>query len=1117
MDQKLKRQILTLHEQIKIKSDPWFDNPCGWLTKPSYSKDTNWAAMLKDKLSSKVVFKLRWFVFDKQNQSLNYYKSDTSKSIHGSINLSFIFSIQVSLVEYAPEFALDLISRDQIYSIATESFDDLVRWGFVIAKHSNAWAPLTANSLSLEETEISSEIENNETVEVDTLKSSHLSKLNKVDFFDINSTSRWFRYNCLYQRPTALMMTVLEAGPPASFPDNELEFNLPIGSPWLTVTAFESYPDHTPGIAEKKGIYLNDYLVGVNQKDLLGCNVGEATVLLHNAEWPKTLHFMRDKRLKLMSNRLDCWAYVSLKKGPKLRRYVQLGCEDMRIKLADSERRTSAIGQPSGDNAFGSAADALNPSGCVCLPLSRIVALVPVQDLNLPQDQQYYVCCLSLSHISDAREQEEVATSDAQDEEADKVAAVQLHFPSQMLLAAWCGALFKLCSSLDAAYGEGESGSTISLIDYQDDVFSIPCGRIAIKSPYTDRFEPRRFSIKDGVLHWERLSDCSVVSPAAHLHGEVNFSVRLEGAIPIANTSCCYLSKVYVVETLPGCDEEYKYQIVLVAAERQTLLGLKDRETAAAWLAILRRIVERAPEDSRACVPVGVDEPRSLRKGTVGSRQDADAASQPSTSTPSTLATILQMSITHPSIRKNATSFNYTPIEGYLIRRSEFAAADATPASRFRMKLQNGLASRTWCVLADHVLSIFRQRPRDDGTDQPPIGQVDVFNLTGIRDHVSEGNSFELVDAWRTVTLTADSTRDRQRWLAALVSIAEAHCYSQRVAEAGRQERLETIMQSVLYFGPLRRLVQVTGQAQAVWLERFFVLKQDALYHYATREQAFALDGGEQLGELLLTGISHLETCSMAEGPSQGRGFLLHAYIRNGADEHFAAGMRALRFEAPAVATCVQWLAHLCRASKVMRLVVNPDAAYQPGYRSEYGDFSDEDFNRLIQQPYEALSPPVLETIKESEPSPPSSAASKRGMRQVLRRCSRALMQPLDNDGLEPLSPEGSEDSPSSTSTPLRRPSHELRRPSILERVQADLQRKRALGGGESRRRLMGPNSPIAPNSPMAANSPLGRSAAAESEESAESVAEPEPQKRYYSEKTIFENEISSGICDWDG
>jgi hypothetical protein len=126
----------------------WFRNPRGWLSKPDFKRSAQQRratidnSILKN-FSVKSLFTKgytrRWFVLNIETSILEYFESDNEgKSKHarlGMIDLSDVSGVDSpSNLHDAPPFSIDLLSQNQVYTLAADSAEIISNWTIVLTR-----------------------------------------------------------------------------------------------------------------------------------------------------------------------------------------------------------------------------------------------------------------------------------------------------------------------------------------------------------------------------------------------------------------------------------------------------------------------------------------------------------------------------------------------------------------------------------------------------------------------------------------------------------------------------------------------------------------------------------------------------------------------------------------------------------------------------------------------------------------------------------------------------------------------------------------------------------------------------------------------------------------------
>jgi hypothetical protein len=408
----------------------------------------------------------RWFVLDLDKKLLTYYKDDKPGCLEsGHIDMNEIIDVQLSEVFDAPEFSLDLVSKDRHFTVVAESHASMVRWAFAfnLARNAgNSKYKLPQNLLPNRESVLQQHVQNQ-----------------NVSYTEITPESpllKWFEYSITFDDPGPLMLNVMGTV------DRDRDGN--VINNQIIVTSFESFPDGKPGRAETCGkICVRDFLIAVNDVDLQKCNFNDAMDIIINATWPKTLHFKRDNTVSREASRIESWALVYY---PSLNR--------RRRRYIDLRRNEISFRKPAPGGSASAKRDAF-------FIVDQIVQIRPIVDKTVPSDQQF-----TLQLICKAKSVVNHVDDDDVSIGGSPVDILELCFPKQIHMNSWRSAL--VSPSLDingAPRGEMYIASLPMETIEAADIKSISSAtKIGIKSELTGNFSLREFTIHEGYLKWYR-------------------------------------------------------------------------------------------------------------------------------------------------------------------------------------------------------------------------------------------------------------------------------------------------------------------------------------------------------------------------------------------------------------------------------------------------------------------------------------------------------------------------------------------------------------------------------------------------------------------------------------
>ena len=382
-----------------------------------------------------------------------YYKDDQIGSPEGGfIDISRIIDVQISQMADAPQYCIDLVSKEKYFTLAAENQVTMVRWVYAI----NSCRPQTIPKL---------------------LAQPSVSKImGNTNNVSSERKEKWTRYDHTYQYKGPLMLNVMGT-------TNKDTKTGKIINNWIIVTSFEPTADGKPGRSEATGVIsVKDYLVAVNGIDLMKYTFNESMDIINRAAFPKTVQFLRDNSADRQQSRAEGWAvvfYPALNR--RRRRYVDIRWDSINFR------------KPAPGGSANAQRDAY-------ITLDQIDSIKPIIDKSMPSDQQYILRLICkpdafIDHVGD--DDNSLGTSAA--------AYVDLCFTKDSQMKNWRSVLVS-----PTIYSSAETASTIPVQDVEI-IESSTIGltkdinNMAIKSDLTGHFAPREFSITNGELHWSRI------------------------------------------------------------------------------------------------------------------------------------------------------------------------------------------------------------------------------------------------------------------------------------------------------------------------------------------------------------------------------------------------------------------------------------------------------------------------------------------------------------------------------------------------------------------------------------------------------------------------------------
>jgi hypothetical protein len=269
-------------------------------------------------------------LLDLKNQKIKFFKDSKMTNEKGFLDLGTVIGIIPSKVFDAPQFSIDLVSQEKHFTLAAESYTDMVRWAFAI-NH----ARTLRNQLKGDK--------------------------------QLTTENRFQRFEVTFPMKTQLHLNVMGSM-------NRTTKNGLLVKHWMIVVGFEKTDSGGPGVAEQCGkIMKKDFIEAVNGHDISVLTFDEAMDLIAKASWPLTLRFLRDRKALVLPSEIEGWhpvLYPSLNR--RRRRYVDLRDGELSFR------------KPAPGGAAMFHRDAF-------FPMSSATSIQIIQDLNLPDDCQYVV------------------------------------------------------------------------------------------------------------------------------------------------------------------------------------------------------------------------------------------------------------------------------------------------------------------------------------------------------------------------------------------------------------------------------------------------------------------------------------------------------------------------------------------------------------------------------------------------------------------------------------------------------------------------------------------------------------------------------------------------------
>jgi hypothetical protein len=292
---KLASKIATLEKRLETNPDPWFEEPVGWLSKPDFKRKEQALSNYKEDGSSKgrsitlgammgkKTYSRRYFCL--QGTTLSYYREIDAETPAGAVKLDEVLSVEDSVVPDAPPNSIDLRTKDRIFTLAADNSTEMVNWALAIT------AAISNKGTTGRQGRAASETGEGEI--------------------------QWKRFDQCFETKQPLLLNVKGVAN-----RNDLQ---QVTNHWIVVTGFAKGKNGEIGPAEQAGnIKPMDIVVGCNGIDLTELTFNECMSVIRHADWPKTLHFIRDPNTANKKPTIkEAWAQFGTA-GAHRRRYLEV-------------------------------------------------------------------------------------------------------------------------------------------------------------------------------------------------------------------------------------------------------------------------------------------------------------------------------------------------------------------------------------------------------------------------------------------------------------------------------------------------------------------------------------------------------------------------------------------------------------------------------------------------------------------------------------------------------------------------------------------------------------------------------------------------------------------------
>ena len=884
--EKLNKILEKLSEELEDKPDPWFNAPRGFLMKPDFKREQQKSEYIASGRDMNIFARFgimsswtsRYFVLFPKSRILKYYDRADMAEEKGYIDLNIIEKIDYSHVRDAGKFSFDLINSQQHFTLSASSADEMHKWALALKRcllvH-QAEAHLDAAAKVSSEPEYARESVSGESAPV-------------VEAPE----SRWTRYDYTFEEPGPMHMSVMGSA-------NKDQYGNLLNQ-WVIVTAFEMTADGLPGRAEASGVIaVKDYVIGVNGIDLTTFTFNDAIDAIADAEFPKTLHLLRDNEASKQATRIESWATVYY---PALNRRRRRYCE-----IKD---QTLIFRKPAPGGSATAERDAF-------FVLDHIARVTPVRDLNATgENEQEFQIQL---HCKPGATVQHVGHGDMS-VGGSPLEIMELCFSNENLMLQWRSVLIG-----HKGTGQGIVAEPVMVIpkgEVAERTFSVAAGNagdksallleskdLAIKSTLTGNLTNRIFTLSaDGIISWRR----------PPIKGKANTKTGAAKKLFIADASRCDLIRFVAQETNLGTLNNivYTYQLGLQTMESSLIICFSQLEAMKRWSAAIEALVVRAP---KLTIPAGLLPFSSVE------RVDAESA----------LAT--DGSKRYFEVIGDSKGSEEYSFKGYLYKRNDLLLPKGfSPQAGF---------AKVWVELQHLTMHVYRNQIEVESGVKPfsLIPLVSVIEVHEATDAGVPENSFEVVTTDKVYIFSATDEDAMLLWIEAMSDMMEVRETAIQEGWAGTMTTsanasknaptdsyIQQIKNAIVFSGgvTMKSVNLYTGIVS--WRDRFLVLTSGSLAYYGDAKDVFSVEA-DSIGEVNLVNILSIQTCSPESEPKVQKScaFELSAYVTKGGDEK---NTRVFIFECRTPELCLQWMESIAQASG--RYDIIPHATLPGHYES---------------------------------------------------------------------------------------------------------------------------------------------------------------------------------------
>ena len=883
-----------LTDDLEDKPDAWFNEPRGYLLKPDFKREQQTVEYIASGRDMNIfarfsgwmgTYKKRWFVLSMKERVLRYYTSNDLTDEKGFVDLTNIDTVDYSHVRDAGKNSIDLINEEKHYTLTASSREEMHRWALALKRC------LRAN---IAEKHVQA------TSKASSLPSYSRESLSKGDGEEPGETTdvvqmRWHRYDFTYETPGPMCMHVMGSA-------NKDQYGNMLNQ-WVIVTAFELTADGEAGPSEASGlIAVKDYVIGVNGMDLTTSTFNDAMDTITEAEFPKTLHFLRDNEASKEGTRIESWVTVYY---PAINRRRRRYCE---IKGNMINLRKPGPG--------GSA----NAERDAFFLLDHVAKISPIHDMNFADSATEEEYILQLHCKSDSTVQH--VGGDDMSVGGSPVYVLELCFGKENVMNQWRSILtspqiFGKASTIIPAdpllvIQKGEvvehSSSRSDQSSKNDPVANLlESTDIAIKSTLTGNLTARVFMLtSDGYINWRR----------PQTKGKAR-STNTFKKLFIADGQHCKLVSIIAQETELGTEEdhEYSFQLGIQTSDNSVVICFTSAALMTKWLVAIEDLVSKSP---KLTVPPGLlPFSREIEKVDTDHAIASDGSKR-----------FFEVYGDGNNEQEEADC----TFKGYLYKRNDLLLPKGfSPQAGF---------AKVWVQLENLTIYIYRSQIEVQSGVLPfltlPLGIV--IEVQEATDAGVPENSFEVVTVEKVFIFSATDEDAMLLWVEAMSDMIEARdtavnqmskitkgsaaLTSLGIKSTQMDDYVQQIKKAIVFSGgvTMKSVNFYTGIVS--WRDRFIVLTPASLAYYGDAKDVFTPDV-ESIADIHLGNIQYLSTCSPEKEAKVQRycAFEMTAFVNKGGDNN---KMRIFVFEARTPELCRQWMEEIATATGKFDIVPHP-------------------------------------------------------------------------------------------------------------------------------------------------------------------------------------------------